>query len=69
MIFRFVVEVEVEHAQGKFVSREEIAESIAESIDSANPGEIESDEGGLYEVQVWETSEEPVPRRKKPPLK
>jgi hypothetical protein len=68
MKFRFAVDVEVSRLEGKFASREELAEQIQEALDSASPGSITGSEGGEYDVMDWSVNEEEVhkPRRATP---
>lgn len=60
MNFRFVVEVEVSREQGKFATREEIHDQIKESLEQADPGTMEGDNGGQYNVDSWNVSEDPT---------
>lgn len=55
--FTFTINVEVEREEGKFASRDEIAEQIREAIESADPGSIEGEAGGSYSVVTWEVTE------------
>jgi hypothetical protein len=57
MRFVFQVEIEVERTEGKFASRDELSEQLAEAIESADPGSVEGDNGGQYEVIAFEVSE------------
>lgn len=57
MRFEFVVLVEVERSEGKFASRDELAEQIQEALDSADPGTLEGENGGVYDVQDWSIAE------------
>lgn len=59
MKFDFTVSVEVSRTQGKFASRDDIGEKIREALDDANPGDIEGDEGGEYNVDSWDVTEVP----------
>lgn len=61
MIFTFQVEVEVEHIQGKFAARDEIADVISEWLDMANEGSVDSvgaDGDSTYEVTGWSVAEQ-----------
>ena len=58
MRFTFTIDVEAEHTEGKFASHDELAEKITEAIESADPGSLEGDEGGTYDVTSWEVSSE-----------
>lgn len=72
--FTATVEIEVERSEGKFASRDELAEqlleAIQEALDSADPGSLEGEMGGQYEVTMFEATVEeqeqpkPVKRRK-----
>lgn len=71
MRFSYVVEVEVDRVEGKFASREEVAEQIQEALDNADPGSIDgigSDGTSSYEVQSWDVQEQeqPKPVRRRP---
>lgn len=59
MKFRFQVEIEVERIEGKFATRDELGEQLLEAIESADPGSVEGDNGGQYEVILFETTEVP----------
>ena len=69
--FRYVVEVDCERTEGKFASREELAEQIQEALEGADPGQVDgvgSDGMSSYEIIVWEvTEQEPakLPRRRR----
>lgn len=57
--FTFTVEVEVERTQGKFASRDEIAETIREWLDGANDGSVDgvgADGESEYEVTSWDVT-------------
>lgn len=61
MKFTFTVEVEVERVQGKFASRDEIAEQLREAVKGADPGSVDgvgADGDSEYEVTSWEVSGE-----------
>lgn len=65
MRFTFTVEVEVERVEGKFASREEVAEQLEEALADADPSSIDgigSDGTSSYEVQVWDVMEQPQPK-------
>jgi hypothetical protein len=51
--FTFKVTVEVERVEGKFASRDEIMEQLADALESADPGAVSGDNGGEYEVTSW----------------
>jgi hypothetical protein len=58
MKFTFVVEVEVERDEGKFASRDELADQLIQEIEGADPGSLSGDNGGEYSTTSWEVSEE-----------
>jgi hypothetical protein len=69
--FTYTVEVEVERVEGKFASRDEVAEQLQEALDSADPGSIDgigADSASNYEVQSWDVQEQaqPKPVRRRP---
>lgn len=55
--FTFTITVEVERTEGKFASRDEIAEKIAEELKGADPGTIDTDEGASYEVTSFDVQQ------------
>lgn len=65
MRFRFVVEVDVERTEGKFASREELAQQIQDAIEAADPNNLEGDNGGQYDVTDWQVYEEEWKKEKK----
>jgi hypothetical protein len=70
MRFTFTVEVEVERTEGKFASRDEVAEQITDALDSANPGSVDgigADGMSTYEVTDWSVEEQPQPKRARRP--
>lgn len=64
MRFTFTVEVEVERIEGKFASREELADQIYEALAQAQLDSVEGGMGGQYEVTVWEVDEAPQERKR-----
>ena len=54
--FTFTIEVEVERVQGLFASKDELHDQIADWLDSANEGSIQTDADAEYEVTSWEVS-------------
>jgi hypothetical protein len=52
MMIELTVQVQVERVQGKFLSRDAIAEDLIEAINGANPDSIAIDESE-YEVTDW----------------
>lgn len=53
MDFQFIVSASVERDEGKFASRDELAEQITDAILSADPGSLEGEAGGTYSVISW----------------
>lgn len=62
MRFSFVVFVEVERDEGKFASRDEISEQIAEALQDADPQSYDGENGGVYSTVDWDVTEQ-VSRR------
>lgn len=58
MHFTYVVEVEVERTEGKFATRDELGEQILEALSGADPGQLEGENEGQYEVTDWEVNEQ-----------
>jgi hypothetical protein len=61
--FTFKVTAQVERTEGKFSSREDIGGQIAAELESADPGSIQGENDGQYEVTSWEVEEEEQPKR------
>lgn len=59
MRFTFEVTVEVERTEGLFASRDELSEQMSDELENADPGSLDGDEGGQYEVVSWEVAEVP----------
>lgn len=55
--FKFIVEVELERTEGKFVSRDDMAQELLDAIESSDPGEVNVDDSN-YEVTDWSVSEQ-----------
>lgn len=55
--FKFVVEVELERTEGKFVSRDDMAQELLDAIESADPGSVDVDESS-YEVTNFTVNEQ-----------
>lgn len=55
--FKFIVEVELERTEGKFVSREDMAQELMDAIESSDPGSIDVDESS-YEVTDFSVNEQ-----------
>ena len=67
MRFKFEVVVEVTRSEGKFATREEIADQIQAALESADPGSYEGDNGGQYETGDWSVTEVGVEATKSTP--
>lgn len=50
MKFKFMVEVEIQHISGKFASKDELAEAIADSLLNADEGLWYGSDDGEYET-------------------
>jgi hypothetical protein len=55
--FIFTVTVEVERSEGKFATRDELQEQIMEALTSADPGQIDGENGGIYTTVNWEVND------------
>ena len=55
MRIKITVEAEVNHVEGKFVSKDEIADELATEIEGCDPGEVTVDES-TYTVDDWGVS-------------
>lgn len=65
MYMEFLVKVELDKTEGKFASRDELADQVRDELDSANPDELEGEAGGTYSVTSWEVEEveqKPTPK-------
>lgn len=63
MTFQFLVTVEVSRTQGKFATREELAEQIRAELEGADPGSLEGAEGGEYTVESFDVADHETPKR------
>lgn len=63
MRFAFIVTVDAERTEGKFASRDELAAQILDELEGANPGTLEGDNGGQYEVGDFDVQQVDVDRR------
>lgn len=64
MEFSFTVTASVERSEGKFASRDELEEQLVEAIESADPGSLDGDAGGVYDVVDWSVSADAAPSGK-----
>jgi hypothetical protein len=53
MFVSLTVDAEVLRTEGKFASRDELEAQLIEALEEADPGSLEGDEGGQYEVSDW----------------
>jgi hypothetical protein len=65
MRFTFTVDVEVERTEGKFASRDELAQQVSDALESADPGTLYGDNDGIYETTDWSVEEEMTEREAK----
>jgi len=54
MYFIFTVQVEVERESGKFASRDELLEKIAEALTNCDEQQWDTDDGATYNTVTWE---------------
>ena len=54
MNFSFIVNASVERSEGKFATKDELEEQLVSALEDADPGSVEGDSGGQYEVISWE---------------
>lgn len=50
------VEIDLRFREGKFESKDEMAELLREEIEGMDLGEIEGGNGGIYDIESWEVS-------------
>lgn len=68
MEFVFEVRVTVERVEGKFAARDEIVEEISQILAESDPSSIDgigADGASSYEVQDWDVTEQPQPKRRR----
>lgn len=53
MLITITVTAEVERTEGKFESKDVLAEQLVEAIEQADPGDLEGENEGRYEVVEW----------------
>ena len=58
MRFVFTVTVQIEREEGKFMSRDEASDQLVEALSSADPGQVDGENGGVYSVVEWEVEEQ-----------
>lgn len=47
------VEIELDHREGIFAGKDELAEYLKDEIEGMDPGEVEGDNGGIYNITDW----------------
>jgi hypothetical protein len=70
MRFDFLVSVEAERVEGKFASRDEVAEELSSALENADPGSVDgigADGTTSYEVTSWDVEEQPQAKRVRRP--
>lgn len=65
--FTFKITVTLTRTQGKFASREELAEAIQSELEGADPGQINAGDDGEYEVESFEVDEYVEPKAPRAP--
>jgi hypothetical protein len=63
MRFTFTVEVEISRQQGKFATRDEMADQIREAIEGADPQSLQGESDGEYNVDSWDVQEQEQEKR------
>ena len=56
MRFVFTVEIEATRVEGKFATKDELADQIQEALESADPSQLDGDDGGQYSIDDWTVS-------------
>lgn len=70
MELEFTVRATVERQEGKFAGRAELCEAILSELESADPGSLDAEAGGTYEVTEWQVETvEPVPAARARPVR
>lgn len=62
MRFQFLVQFEVERTEGKFASRDELEAQLQEALEGADPGTLEGENGGMYDVTALDVIPQDVKR-------
>lgn len=57
MQLRFTVTVELSRESGKFASKDEFIEQIIAEIEGVDPGTLEGENEGVYNVDLWEVEQ------------
>jgi hypothetical protein len=66
MDMAFEVRVNVERTSGPFASRDELEAQVVDALEDANPGDLEGDAGGEYDVDEWTVEVSETGKRSKP---
>lgn len=64
MQIRLVIVAELEREHGKFISKDDLAESIRGELEGADPGAVDIDDSS-YAVTSWDVTVEELPKGKK----
>lgn len=59
MNITIIITAEIEHREGKFASKEELAEALVYELDGMDPGEVYGDDDGRYETTDWQVEAAP----------
>lgn len=54
MKIALTIEVHLRFVEGKFEPKDDIAELLREEIEGMDPGEVEGDNGGRYEIDAFD---------------
>lgn len=63
MYIEITVRIELQHSEGKFASREELAEQIIQVIEAADEGFYYGENEGSYETAGW-SAEDTTPKKR-----
>ncbi len=55
--FTFTVNVTMERDEGKFESRDAMADFLREALEGVDPGTFQGDNGGTYSVTDWQVDD------------
>lgn len=57
MRFQYTVDVEIQREEGKFMGKDEANDMLQEALSSADPGQLDGENGGVYSVVQWDVSD------------
>jgi hypothetical protein len=66
MELAFEIRAQVERTSGPFASRDELEAQVLEALEQADPGSLEGDSGGEYDVDEWTVEVLETGKRSKP---